>query len=98
MEVYRRLNEKLSGRKGLARLIIAVRDQPLSGLGFNLARRIGDERLHFPVSRRQTALGELELRRGGCVAARQHFEAALSLARNPTERRFFSQRIAACGG
>jgi predicted RNA polymerase sigma factor len=43
-------------------------------------------------------LGELELRRGGCVAARQHFEAALSLARNPTERRFFSQRIAACGG
>lgn len=42
------------------------------------------------------ALGELELRRGKCAAARQHFQAALSLARNPTERRFFSERIAAC--
>jgi RNA polymerase sigma factor (sigma-70 family) len=39
------------------------------------------------------ALGELELRRGRCAAARQHFEAALALARNPTERRFYSQRI-----
>lgn len=42
------------------------------------------------------ALGELELRRGRCAAARQHFKAALSLARNPTERRFFNHRIAAC--
>jgi RNA polymerase sigma factor (sigma-70 family) len=42
------------------------------------------------------ALGELELRRGRCVAARQHFKAALALARNSTERRFYSQRITAC--
>jgi RNA polymerase sigma-70 factor (ECF subfamily) len=42
------------------------------------------------------ALGELELRRGRSAAARRHFKAALSMARNPTERRFFGQRIAAC--
>lgn len=44
------------------------------------------------------ALGELELRRGQFAVAGQHFRAALSLARNPTERRFYSQRIAACAG
>jgi RNA polymerase sigma factor (sigma-70 family) len=44
------------------------------------------------------ALGELELRRGQFAAARQHFQAALSLARNPTESRFYGQRIAACAG
>jgi RNA polymerase sigma factor (sigma-70 family) len=44
------------------------------------------------------ALGELESRRGQFATARQHFQAALSLARNPTERRFYSQRIAACAG
>lgn len=43
------------------------------------------------------ALGELELRCGRAEAAREHFQAALTLARNPMERRFFEQRINACG-
>jgi len=42
------------------------------------------------------ALGELELRCGREHVAREHFRAALALARNPSERRFFEQRIEAC--
>jgi RNA polymerase sigma factor (sigma-70 family) len=44
------------------------------------------------------AQGELELRRGRSDAAREHFRAALTLARNPSERRYFEQRVTACGG
>ena len=42
------------------------------------------------------ALGELELRRGSLEIAHEHFRAALALARNPMERRFFDRRIGAC--
>src|SRR5215471_16156150 len=44
------------------------------------------------------ALGELELRRGRHETAREHFRAALALARNPMERRFLEQRVRACTG
>lgn len=44
------------------------------------------------------ALGELELRRGRREVAREHFRAALSLARSPIERRFLEQRVGACEG
>jgi len=39
------------------------------------------------------ALGELELRRGRREIAREHFQAAVALARNPMERRFLEQRV-----
>jgi predicted RNA polymerase sigma factor len=42
------------------------------------------------------ALGELELRSGRYTLAHEHFETARSTARNPVERRFFAQRVAAC--
>ncbi|SDR57149.1 RNA polymerase sigma-70 factor, ECF subfamily [Rhizobiales bacterium GAS113] len=42
------------------------------------------------------ALGELELRCGRHETAREHFGAALALARNPMERRFLDRRISAC--
>jgi RNA polymerase sigma-70 factor (ECF subfamily) len=42
------------------------------------------------------ALGELELRRGRHATAREHFQAALALARNPTERQFLKGRVSAC--
>ena len=42
------------------------------------------------------ALGELEFRRGSLNTAREHFRAALALARNPMERRFLEQRVNAC--
>jgi RNA polymerase sigma-70 factor (ECF subfamily) len=44
------------------------------------------------------ALGEFELRCGKLESAREHFQAALSLARNPMERRFLERREAACRG
>ena len=43
------------------------------------------------------AQGELELSRGAPGAARKHFHAALALARNPMERRYYEQRLAVCG-
>jgi RNA polymerase sigma-70 factor (ECF subfamily) len=42
------------------------------------------------------ALGELELERGRRDVARAHYQTALTLARNPAERRFLERRIAAC--
>jgi RNA polymerase sigma factor (sigma-70 family) len=38
------------------------------------------------------ALAELELRTGDAAKAREHFQIALNLARNPLEQRFFEQR------
>ena|SRR5579864_4793031 len=42
------------------------------------------------------ALGDFELRRGKREIAREHFRAALALARNPMERKFLAQRVDAC--
>ena len=42
------------------------------------------------------ALGEFNLRGGSREVAREHFQKALALARNPMERRFLGGRIAAC--
>jgi RNA polymerase sigma-70 factor (ECF subfamily) len=42
------------------------------------------------------AIGELELRAARHDSAREHFRAALALARNPMERRFLEQRLGAC--
>jgi RNA polymerase sigma factor (sigma-70 family) len=42
------------------------------------------------------ALGELELRCGRHEVAREHFHAALTLARNRMERQFLQQRVSAC--
>jgi RNA polymerase sigma factor (sigma-70 family) len=72
-------------------IAIGQRDGPERGLEAlqSIAQR---ERLEwypfFPA-----ALGELELRRGNHEVAREHFRAALALARNPTERRFLEKRV-----
>jgi RNA polymerase sigma factor (sigma-70 family) len=42
------------------------------------------------------ALGEFEFQCARYVAAREHFNSALALARNPTERRFVERRLRAC--
>jgi RNA polymerase sigma-70 factor (ECF subfamily) len=42
------------------------------------------------------ALGELELRLGNYPVAREHFTTAISLARNPMERRFLERRAGTC--
>lgn len=75
-------------------IAIAQRDGPERGLDamktiLNLDRLAG-----YPFY--PAALGELELRCGHGEQAREHFQEALARARNPMERRFFEQRLAAC--
>ncbi|HEX5481167.1 MAG TPA: sigma-70 family RNA polymerase sigma factor [Terriglobia bacterium] len=72
----------------------AQREGPQRGLAE--VRAIKDlERLDkYPFY--HAALGEFEIRSGHLDEARGHFATALSLARNPMERRFFEQRIDAC--
>jgi len=43
------------------------------------------------------ALGQFRILAGQFDGAREHFAAALALARNPMERSFFAQKIDACG-
>jgi RNA polymerase sigma factor (sigma-70 family) len=42
------------------------------------------------------AIGELELQRGRPETAREQFQTALALARNPMERQFLGRRVSAC--
>src|SRR5262249_55409115 len=76
-------------------IAVAQHDGPEQGLA--ALRAIPDrERLgtypFYPI-----ALGEFELQCGRYAAAREHFAAALPLARNRVEQRFIEQRIGACG-
>ncbi len=75
---------------------IAIAQQQGPQRGLEEIRAIaGSERLAaYPFY--SAAIGELELRSGRRDIARQHFRAALALARNPMERRFLDQRVAAC--
>ena len=74
-------------------IAIAQREGPERGL--EEIRGIADrERLaSYPFY--HAAFGECELRSGRQEAARGHFRTALTFARNPMERQFFEQRIAA---
>jgi RNA polymerase sigma-70 factor (ECF subfamily) len=72
---------------------IAQRDGPARGLG-EIGRIDGRDRLlRYPFY--YAALGELELRLGRGDAATRWFEAALTRARNPAEKRFLEGRRAA---
>ena len=91
-------------------MLLALRPSPVVALNraIAVAQRDGPERglaamATIPDRARLTrypfyhaALGELELRRGQAAAARAHFAAALSLARNAMERHFLEQRMEAC--
>jgi RNA polymerase sigma factor (sigma-70 family) len=76
-------------------IAIAQHEGPERGLA--ALRAIPDrERLgaypFYPI-----AFGEFELQCGRHAAAREHFTAALPVARNPVEQKFIEQRIVACG-
>jgi len=64
--------------------------------GLEEIRSIPDSNRLFSYPVYAAALGELELRRGRPESAREHFRAALALARNPMERRFLDRRLGAC--
>jgi predicted RNA polymerase sigma factor len=77
-------------------LAVAQHQGPRRGLD-EIAAIAGRERLEsYPFY--AAALGELELGVGHHQAARDRFQQALALARNPTERRFLEKRLAACAG
>jgi predicted RNA polymerase sigma factor len=77
-------------------IAVAQRDGPERGLEAIGAIEDRDRLAAYPFY--PAALGELELHRGRHKIARKHFRAALALARNPMERRFLDQRVAACEG
>jgi RNA polymerase sigma-70 factor (ECF subfamily) len=76
-------------------IAVGERDGPGRGLEELMAVPDGDRLLRYPFY--PAAVGELELRLGNRGAARGHFQAALAVARNPTERRFLEKRVSACG-
>ena len=75
-------------------IAIAQHEGPERGLEQILSVEDRDRLTTYPFL--FAALGELELRSGRPEIARQHFRAALALARNPMERRFLEQRVAVC--
>jgi RNA polymerase sigma-70 factor (ECF subfamily) len=75
---------------------IAIAQQEGPARGLSEIGRIADRDRLAAYPFYPAAQGELELRRGRKDAARGHFRDALALARNPSERRFFEQRVTAC--
>jgi RNA polymerase sigma-70 factor (ECF subfamily) len=75
-------------------IAIAQKDGPACGLAAIRAIADPDRLAGYPFY--FAALGELELRCGGSVAAKAHFQAARGLARNEAERQFLDRRLHAC--
>lgn len=72
-------------------IAIGERDGPARGLEVLLGIAEHDRLARYPFY--PAAIAELELRLGNRKGARDHFQAALALARNPTERRFLQKRL-----
>jgi RNA polymerase sigma factor (sigma-70 family) len=75
-------------------IAVAQHQGPERGLEEIHAIPGGDRLANYPFY--FAAIGQLEFRRGRRGPAREHFQAALTLARNPMERRFLEQRVRAC--
>jgi len=71
---------------------VAEAESPERGLRELRAIEGAESLLRYPFY--EAALGELSLRAGDARAAREHFQAALVLARNPMEQRFFGAKLA----
>lgn len=76
-------------------IAIAQRESPQRGLEEIHGIANADRLASYPFY--HAALGEFELRSGRHEIAREHFLTAVALGRNPVERRFLEQRVAACG-
>ena len=75
-------------------IAIGERDGPAQGLEAIRAIEGRDQLALYPFY--PAAQGEFEYRRRHFQAAREHFSAALTLARNPMERQYLSRRVGAC--
>jgi RNA polymerase sigma-70 factor (ECF subfamily) len=73
---------------------VAQRDGPTKGLAEIEAIPDRERLLAYPFF--FTAIGEFHLRLGRHEEARQAFETALGLARNPAERQFLVERLQRC--
>jgi RNA polymerase sigma-70 factor (ECF subfamily) len=96
VELYNKLLEKRPSPVVSLNRAIAVAEWKGAEHGLEQIREIEEvERLRDYVFY-WAALGELELRCGRPVVAKQHFETAVSLARNNLERQFLGKRVDAC--
>jgi len=75
-------------------IALAQNEGPERGLEEIRTIAEGERLANYPFY--HAALGEFELQSGNHEAAREHFRAALKLARNSMERRFLDQRVTAC--
>jgi RNA polymerase sigma-70 factor (ECF subfamily) len=73
---------------------IAQRDGPGAGLAAIEAIADREKLEEYPFY--HAARAELEMRRGNDATACEHFTAAMAVARNPEERRFYEQRLRYC--
>ena len=87
-----RPNRCLVGVKAL--IAIAQHEGPQRGLEEIRAIAYRDRLANYPFF--HSALGEFEFHSGRYEIAREHFRAALAVARNPMERQFIEQRMGAC--
>ena len=75
-------------------IAVAQNEGPERGLQEIRSIAAGERLANYPFY--HAALGEFELQSGKHEAAREHFIAALTLARNSMERRFLDRRVSAC--
>ena len=75
-------------------IAVAERDGPQRGVEEIRAIANASRLARYPFY--HAALGEFEFRQRKFEPACRHFQSALAFARNPAERQFFAQRIAAC--
>lgn len=75
---------------------IAIAQQQGPERGLEEIREIADRDRFAAYPFYSAALGEFELRAGRRELAREHFQTAVNLARNPAERKFFEHRIKTC--
>jgi len=74
---------------------IALAERDGAAAGLEALAGIADSERLAPYPFYRAAFGALELRRGDAARAAEHFQAALSKARNEAERRFLEKRLAA---
>ena len=76
-------------------IAIGQRDGPKEGLESLYAIADADRLGYYPFY--PAAIAEFERRRGNLDEAREHYSAAVRLARSPVERRYLETRIRECG-